>query len=133
MSTVSSIGNTSTSSAFSGLGGTGLDKDAFLNLLITQMQNQDPTKPMEDREFIAQLAQFSALEQMQQVNQQITALNGRAQWGTAIATLGHTVTAQPEDGEAVKGTVTAITALDGDPAVLIGNTLVSLSDITAVE
>ena len=41
-----------------------LDKDAFLRLLIAQLSNQDPLNPMDDREFIAQMAQFSALEQM---------------------------------------------------------------------
>lgn len=42
-----------------------LGKDAFLQILITQLQNQDPSNPMDDREFIAQMAQFSSLEQMQ--------------------------------------------------------------------
>ncbi|MCL2236287.1 MAG: hypothetical protein FWB98_07610 [Defluviitaleaceae bacterium] len=45
-----------------------LDRNAFLNLLITQLRHQDPLNPMDDRDFIAQLAQFSSLEQMQNLN-----------------------------------------------------------------
>ena len=47
------------------------DREAFLKLLIVQLRNQDPLEPMEDKEFIAQLAQFSSLEQMQIVNQNL--------------------------------------------------------------
>lgn len=52
-----------------------LDKDAFLRLLTTQLANQEPLNPMEDREFIAQLAQFSSLEQMQNLNKNVENLS----------------------------------------------------------
>ncbi|WP_107942289.1 flagellar hook assembly protein FlgD [Metasolibacillus sp. FSL H7-0170] len=55
-------------------GNSTLGKDAFLQLLITQLQNQDPTNPMSDREFIAQMAQFSSLEQMQNMTKAIEVL-----------------------------------------------------------
>lgn len=51
-----------------------LGRNAFLNLLVTQLQHQDPTQPQADGEFLAQLAQFSSLEQLQQMNQKLTAL-----------------------------------------------------------
>ena len=58
-----------------------LGRDAFLNLLVTQLQHQDPTAPQADGEFLAQLAQFSSLEQLQQVN---TTLGQIAQFFTAV-------------------------------------------------
>ena len=55
-------------------GNSTLGKDAFLQLLITQLQNQDPTNPMDDRDFIAQMAQFSSLEQMQNMTKTMESL-----------------------------------------------------------
>ncbi|MFN8644398.1 MAG: flagellar hook capping FlgD N-terminal domain-containing protein [Candidatus Binatia bacterium] len=51
-----------------------LGRNAFLNLLVTQLQHQDPTQPQADGEFLAQLATFSQLEQLQQMNQKLDAL-----------------------------------------------------------
>jgi flagellar basal-body rod modification protein FlgD len=50
-----------------------LGRDAFLNLLVTQLQHQDPTQPQADGEFLAQLATFSQLEQLQRMNQTLAA------------------------------------------------------------
>jgi flagellar hook assembly protein FlgD len=51
-----------------------LGRDAFLNLLVTQLQHQDPTQPQADGEFLAQLATFSQLEQLQRMNKTLETL-----------------------------------------------------------
>lgn len=64
--------DTSAASAFSKIteqsGGSNLDKDAFLQLLVTQMQYQDPLEPMDNTEYMSQLAQFSEMEAMNNLN-----------------------------------------------------------------
>lgn len=51
-----------------------LGKDEFLKILMAQLQNQDPTNPMDDREFISQMAEFSSLEQMMKMTESIDTL-----------------------------------------------------------
>lgn len=62
------------SQALSQQKGSNLDKDSFMLLLVTQFQYQDPLNPMEDQEFIAQMAQFSSLEQMMNLNTSMDSL-----------------------------------------------------------
>ena len=66
---VGQTNNTTTTSSSAPLKQKDLGKDAFLQLLVTQLQNQDPTKPQADGEFIAQLAQFSSLEKLTSMQQ----------------------------------------------------------------
>jgi len=111
-----------------------LDRNAFLNLSITQLKFQDPLNPMEDREFIAQLAQFSSLEQMQQVNLKMDALAIGTVIGQATGYLGRKVTAQtPEDAEPFTGTVTAIKYVNGLPRLVMGQREIDLGYVLRVE
>ncbi|MDW8061026.1 MAG: flagellar hook capping FlgD N-terminal domain-containing protein, partial [Thermomicrobium sp.] len=78
--------------ATTGIGPGGrLDKQAFLMLLVAQLKNQDPLNPMQDREFIAQLAQLNTLEQLQQLNETIAAMAQHTVLGQVAAFLGTVV------------------------------------------
>ncbi len=68
-----------------------LGKDDFLKLLITQLSHQDPTKPMEDKEFIAQMAQFSTLEQMTNMSKEFSNLHSLLLGSQAYGLIGKTV------------------------------------------
>lgn len=66
-----------------------LGKDEFLQILVTQLRNQDPMQPMQDKEFIAQMAQFSSLEQMMNMSKEMTSLRQSA--GMVAALIGKEV------------------------------------------
>jgi flagellar basal-body rod modification protein FlgD len=72
-----------------------LDKDDFLNLLVTQLQNQDPLEPLDSTEFTAQLAQFSSLEQLTNINENLETLEtsqSSINNSQAVGFIGKTVT-----------------------------------------
>ncbi|MDD1968929.1 flagellar hook assembly protein FlgD [Pseudomonas putida] len=65
-------------------GSSTLGKDSFLQLLVTQMQNQNPLDPQDNSEFVAQLAQFSSLETMQNLSTSVDAIGGMYQSSQAL-------------------------------------------------
>ena len=85
-----------------------LGKDDFLKLLIAQLANQDPTSPMENTEFIAQMAQFSSLEQMTNMSTSFSKMAGIIASSEASSMVGKTVEVDV-NGEAITGTVDAAT------------------------
>jgi flagellar basal-body rod modification protein FlgD len=118
----SSTQTTSTSSATLGY-------DQFLQLLITEMQNQDPTEPMDSTETVSQLASFSAVEQAVKTNTTLSSILASSSLSQAGSYVGRTVTSA--DGS-VSGVVTSVTIGDsGLTATLAdGRTLAIASGIT---
>jgi len=103
-----------------------LGKDAFLKLLVAQLRFQDPLNAMKDTEFIAQMAQFSALEQMGSLNR------GMAM-SQAAGLLGREVElADPETGKVLYGVVSRVRVEKGEPKLVVGDREYGLSDLTAV-
>ncbi len=103
-----------------------LGKDDFLKLLVTQLRYQDPLNPMEDKEFIAQMAQFSSLEQMQNINLAVTTTQ-------ATTMIGKNVAYYDENGNEMAGIVEAVKISSGQPKLVINNMLVDLAKIMSVQ
>ena len=97
-----------------------LGRDDFLKILITQLSYQDPTNPMQDKEFIAQMAQFSSLEQMTAMAKDFSRLTTMISSSEASSSLGKNVELF-EDERLVQGTVTAVTRGEV-PQVLVNGT-----------
>jgi flagellar basal-body rod modification protein FlgD len=107
-----------------------LDKDDFLKILVTQLQHQDPTAPLEDKEFIAQMAQFSSLEQMTNMSQGFQKLSGLLASSEAAGVLGKTV--ELHDGDnLVRGVVDRIVRGDS-PLVGVGGKFYDFAQVESV-
>ncbi len=125
-------------------GNSDLDKDAFLKILITQLQNQDPLNPMEDKEFIAQMAQFSSLEQMTNMSESMAKLVDQMQNDQFIThsdLIGKSVEWEQEvesdNGnkrvELLEGIVTSVVFKEGKAELIIDDDhTVSTDDIRSV-
>lgn len=107
-----------------------MDKDAFLKLLVTQLQYQDPLNPMDNTEFVAQTAQFSALEQMQNLNITMTKSQAFAMIGRDVDTLTYNETTGKY--EEVSGIVDSVTMKTNDPYLKIGDKEVKYSEVKNV-
>ena len=107
-----------------------LDRQAFLNLLMTQLKFQDPLNPMDDRDFMAQMAQFSALEQMVNLNQTFERSQAFGMIGRTVDfSFRHAVTGEWVDGF---GTVQAVTTQGGEAFLLVDGMDVPLHGVNAV-
>ena len=102
-----------------------LGKDDFLQLLVTQLQHQDPLAPMEDKDFIAQMAQFTSLEQMKNMNNAV-------QITQATSYIGKQVTWADSQGIEQRGIITAIRIVNSEPKVMIGSESLELKKIMSV-
>ncbi len=96
-----------------------LGKDEFLNLLVTQLAFQDPLDPMDSTESIAQLAQFSALEQMQNVNDQLQIMQHSSALIDSLQLQGAEIEAMTHGGTTVSGVVERATWMNGGMYLII--------------
>jgi flagellar basal-body rod modification protein FlgD len=131
----SSGGTSSSDNALTGAVQSELGKDAFLQLLVTQMQFQDPLNPVDNTEMIAQLAQFSSLEQMQNLNTGFETLSGnidQLNFLSASGMIGKHVSGITESGTLVEGTVERV-QLNGSLVYLtVDGELLSMAGVLSI-
>ncbi|MDR1445100.1 MAG: flagellar hook assembly protein FlgD [Treponema sp.] len=113
-----------------------LGRDDFLKILITQLSYQDPTSPMEDKEFIAQMAQFSTLEQMTGMAGDFARLTEMLTNTEAASALGRSVELnvagrENEDAQVVQGVVRAVSR-GTNPQVLVNGTYYDWTQVSRV-
>lgn len=124
----STASSTSSSSSTSTLG-----MDAFLQLLVTQLQYQDPLSPMDDKEFVAELAQFSSLEQLTEINtgiENLSSIGQEQQLLGAVNFIGKTIEANGTAVSLSEGTASAVTfTLPDDASTCLVNVLDSTGNI----
>ena len=109
-----------------------LGKQDFLKLLIAQLRNQDPMKPMEDREFIAQLAQFSSLEAIQNLGAKLDGNAAAQVVGQAAVLIGKRIEAKLADGTPVAGVVSEVRFAQGTPQLIVDGKSVEMSQVTLI-
>ena len=107
-----------------------LGKDDFLKLLLAQLANQDPTSPMENTQFIAQMAQFSSLEQMTNMSAEFTKLANMMNSSEAVNVIGKTVDIDVA-GQLVSGVVDGATR-GVNPQVEVNGMLYDMAQVQRV-
>jgi flagellar basal-body rod modification protein FlgD len=128
MPTTTSTTTTTTPIAITGTDGTkgtqgtskSLGKDDFLKLFVAQLQHQDPMNPMDDMDFMGQMASFTTLEQVSKLASANEALASQQTMSNAVALIGRQVTYTGADQVAITGTVERVDTKDGKPALRIG-------------
>lgn len=110
-----------------------LKQEDFLKLVMAQLTNQDPLKPQADTQFIAQMAQFTTLEQSKAMQGDIAQLQKQQQFLQANSLLGRQVSVVDESGNLFQGTVSAVEVHAGDPYLVVGGRLFDLGALAGFQ
>ena len=116
-------------------GQTTLGQNDFLNLLTTQLENQDPMNPQSDTDFIAQMATFSQLQSMNTLNTNFSSYSSADSVANAANLIGKTVsvTGTSEGTGTASGAVTGVSVSDGNTELTIGGKDYLASEITSIQ
>jgi flagellar basal-body rod modification protein FlgD len=111
---------------------TNLGNTDFMQLLVTQLQNQDPMNPVDDQQFIAQMAQLSSLQATNQLASQVGQMVSAQQQMGVLQLVGQDVQYLDPNGNSVQGKVSGVRLTGPTPTLLIGNSEVSPGQVQTV-
>jgi len=109
-----------------------INKDEFLNLLVTQLQNQDPLNPTDSSQFATQLAQFTTLEELQKLNGSFSDMLTLQQLSGGSNLIGRNISYQPGSGSEVTGVVSSLGVENGKVQLLVNGAKVPLDQVKSV-
>ncbi len=108
------------------------DSEMFLKLLVTQLQNQDPSSPMDSTQMISQTSQLASMQQLTNLNSATTDSYNLQMRSAAANVLGKTVSWTDADGAAHTGLATSVSFSGSTPSVTVGGDTVALTDLTGI-
>lgn len=109
------------------------NKNQFLLLLINELKNQDPTAPTDEKQTLSQLAQFSSLEEMQNLNQTLSASSGFSQVAQSAALIGKTISTATDTAAGVSGVVSSVSLSGGKTYLQVGSQSIDASAVTGIQ
>ncbi|TNJ64297.1 flagellar hook capping protein [Paenibacillus hemerocallicola] len=116
-------------------GNNNLGKDEFLKILVTQLSNQDPTQPLQDKEFIAQMATFTSVEQLTNMAGEMKLLRQSIGFSSALIgkTIGWTQTDSNSETQTLSGVVDSIKIKESKQYAVVGDKEVPIDQITEIK
>lgn len=115
---IEALGGVTTAAAASS-SQTAVSQNDLINIMLAELKYQDPLKPLDNRDFIAQLAQFTTLEQTKELNDKIETLLSVQASTQSVGLLGRTVDVKTDAGDSQTGSVTTITFSSGEPRLTV--------------
>lgn len=106
-----------------------LGQEDFMRILLAQLQFQDPLKPVDNQEFVAQLAQFSALEINRRQSEKVDQLLSMQSVEQSVGIIGKNIEIQTAQGGSVAGTVSAVSFRGGEPKLTVNSSGTTITDV----
>jgi flagellar basal-body rod modification protein FlgD len=110
-----------------------LNMSDFLTLMITEMQNQDPTAPEDTSQIMQEIGQMQSIESTTQLNTTLNALSLGQGLSSASLLINQNITGLDDNGDSVNGTVSSVIMSNGTPSLVVGNSTVQLSNVQTVD